>query len=46
MKINYSLWPVNLTFLVVGLIGVWMTTHSGWAVFWGFVASLHFTLKV
>ena len=33
---------MNLVFAIVGFIGVWQTTHSFTAIFWAFVASLHF----
>ena len=33
---------MNLVFVMVGFIGVWQTTHSFPAIFWAFVASLHF----
>lgn len=27
---------------IVGLIGVWRTTHGAWPIFWTVVAGLHF----
>lgn len=29
-----------------GLIAVWFTTHSGWALFWCVVAGLHIRFRV
>ena len=33
---------MNLVFSIVGFIGVWQITHSFPAIFWAFVASLHY----
>ena len=32
---------LNAIFGVVGLIGVWFTTHNLWAVFWACIAAVH-----
>lgn len=34
---------MNFVFAIVGFIGVWQTTHSWIAIFWAFIASLHFS---
>lgn len=36
---------LNLLCFFVGMAMVWQTTHNGWAVFWTFIASLHFSIK-
>ncbi len=34
---------LNWFVFVVGMIGVWETTHNWYALLWAFVASIHFT---
>lgn len=45
MEPIYSLQKVNLAFLVIGLAGLWFTTHDFLALFWGLVASVHVTIR-
>lgn len=37
---------LNAIFGVVGLIGVWFTTHNLFAVFWAAVAAIHIEFQV
>lgn len=36
----------NWTFFIVGIFGVWLTTHSLLVVFLAWVASIHMDVKV
>lgn len=42
---SVSAWPINWALFFGGMIGLWIVTHSGWALFWGWIASIHLTLK-
>jgi len=33
---------LNMIAFVIGIYGVWMVTHNGWAVFWAWIASVSF----
>lgn len=44
-KHHVSIGIVNFIFFLVGMVGLWLSTHSGVALFWGLLASLHFSLK-
>lgn len=45
MKKTITFSRLNFLCFVVGMIGVWETTHSFWTLWWTFVASLHFTFS-
>ncbi len=36
---------INTLLFIVGLIGVWVATHSLWGMFFTTIASLHFNLE-
>lgn len=42
----YELPLLNFLLGVAGLLGVWITTHSWYAVGWAFVAALHIRIKI
>lgn len=37
-----KIWELNCLMLAVGLVGVWYCAESWWAIFWTFVAAIHF----
>lgn len=45
MKKTITFSRLNFLCFVVGMIGVWESTHSFWALWWVFVASLHFSVS-
>jgi hypothetical protein len=34
---------INFVFFVIGITGVWITTHNWLAMFWTFIAAVHIT---
>jgi hypothetical protein len=42
MKIKVTL---NTLLAIIGLLGVWFTTHNWWAMFWTVVAAAHISFK-
>lgn len=45
MKARVRLLNLNGLFFAIGMVGVWVVTHSWWALLWTWVAALHFTLE-
>jgi hypothetical protein len=46
IKITQTYYKLNFFCFILGMIGVWLTTYSGWALFWCAVASVHFQKKL
>ena len=42
-RLVHTLSWLNYTLFFIGMIGVWVVTESYWAIFWTWIASLHFT---
>ena len=45
-KVTYTFNSLNFILGVVGISGVWFTTHSLWAVFWTIIAALHIEFTI
>ena len=46
MKTIYTFDKLNFALGIIGMTGVWLTTHNWWAMFWAFIAALHIQFTV
>lgn len=44
-KLKFAENCVNFSFCFVGMVGLWLVTHNWLAIFWCFVASIHFGIR-